>query len=36
MRTFDITDGNRIVFDRLRSDPDILLVDLATKQPKPR
>ncbi len=33
MRTFDITpDGSRIVFDRLRENSDILLIDLATKQ----
>jgi serine/threonine protein kinase/Tol biopolymer transport system component len=31
MRTFDITDGNRIVFDRLRDDSEIQLIDLATK-----
>ena len=32
MRTFDITsDGSRIVFDRLRENSDILLIDLATK-----
>jgi Tol biopolymer transport system component/DNA-binding winged helix-turn-helix (wHTH) protein len=36
MRTFDITpDGSRIVFDRLRENSDILLIDLATKQPRP-
>jgi serine/threonine protein kinase len=36
MRTFDITpDGSRIVFDRLRENPDILLVDLAAKQTRP-
>jgi serine/threonine protein kinase len=36
MRTFDITtDGSRIVFDRLRENPDILLVDLAAKQARP-
>jgi serine/threonine protein kinase/Tol biopolymer transport system component len=30
MRTFDITpDGNRIVFDRLRENSDIVLIDLA-------
>jgi hypothetical protein len=29
MRTFDITpDGNRIVFDRLRENSDIVLIDL--------
>jgi Tol biopolymer transport system component len=33
MRTFDITsDGSRIVFDRLRENSDILLIDLAAKQ----
>ena len=32
MRTFDITpDGRRIVFDRLRENSNILLIDLATK-----
>ena len=32
MRTFDITpDGRRIVFDRLRENSDILLIDLATR-----
>jgi hypothetical protein len=32
MRTFDITpDGSRIVFDRLKEDSDILLIDLAKK-----
>jgi serine/threonine protein kinase len=32
MRTFDITsDGSRIVFDRLRENSDILLIDLASK-----
>ena len=36
MRTFDITsDGRRIVFDRLRENSDILLIDLATKQTRP-
>lgn len=36
MRTFDITsDGRRIVFDRLRENSDILLIDLATKQAQP-
>jgi Tol biopolymer transport system component len=36
MRTFDITpDGSRIVFDRLRENSDILLIDLATKQDRP-
>jgi serine/threonine protein kinase/Tol biopolymer transport system component len=35
MRTFDITsDGRRIVFDRLRENSDILLIDLA-KQSRP-
>jgi serine/threonine protein kinase/Tol biopolymer transport system component len=33
MRTFDITpDGQRIVFDRLTEDSDILLIDVATNQ----
>jgi Tol biopolymer transport system component len=33
MRTFDISpDGSRIVFDRLRENSEILLIDLATKQ----
>ena len=33
MRTFDVTsDGSRIVFDRLRENSDILLIDLAAKQ----
>jgi serine/threonine protein kinase/Tol biopolymer transport system component len=32
MRTFDITpDGSRIVFDRLRENSDILLIDLAKR-----
>jgi Tol biopolymer transport system component len=36
MRTFDITsDGRRIVFDRLRENSDILLIDLAAKQSRP-
>ncbi|MGB7284073.1 MAG: protein kinase [Candidatus Acidiferrum sp.] len=36
MRTFDITpDGSGIVFDRLRENSDILLIDLATKQSRP-
>jgi serine/threonine protein kinase/Tol biopolymer transport system component len=36
MRTFDITpDGSRIVFDRLRENSDIVLIDLATKQVRP-
>jgi len=38
MRTFDITpDGSRIVFDRLRENSHILLIDLdlATKQARP-
>jgi hypothetical protein len=36
MRTFDITsDGSRIVFDPLRENSDILLIDLATKQSRP-
>jgi serine/threonine protein kinase/Tol biopolymer transport system component len=37
MRTFDITpDGSRIVFDRLRENSNILLIDLATKQARPQ
>jgi Tol biopolymer transport system component len=33
MRTFDVTpDGRRIVFDRVRENSEILLIDLATKQ----
>jgi Tol biopolymer transport system component len=33
MRAFDITpDGRRIVFDRLREESNIVLIDLATKQ----
>ncbi len=36
MRTFDIApDGSRIVFDRLRQNSDILLIDLAAKQTQP-
>jgi eukaryotic-like serine/threonine-protein kinase len=36
MRTFDITpDSSRIVFDRLRENSDIVLIDLATKQVRP-
>jgi hypothetical protein len=35
MRAFDITDGNRIVFDRLRDDSEIQLIDLAMKQARP-
>jgi serine/threonine protein kinase/Tol biopolymer transport system component len=35
MRTFDITDGNRIVFDRLRDDSEIQLIDLAAKPARP-
>ncbi len=36
MRTFDITpDGSRIVFDRLKEDSDILLIDLAPNQARP-
>ncbi len=35
MRTFDVTDGNRIVFDRLRDDSEIQLIDLATNPAKP-
>ncbi len=36
MRTFDITsDGRRIVFDRLRENSYILLIDLAAKQGRP-
>jgi hypothetical protein len=33
MRTFDITaDGIQIVFDRLRENSDIVLIDLPKKQ----
>jgi eukaryotic-like serine/threonine-protein kinase len=36
MRSFDITpDGSRIVFDRLRENSGIVLIDLATKQTRP-
>jgi serine/threonine protein kinase/Tol biopolymer transport system component len=36
MRTFDITpDGKRIVFDRLRENSNILLIDLAMNEPRP-
>ena len=35
MRTFDITDENRIVFDRLRDDSEIQLIDLAAKPARP-
>ena len=35
MRTFDITDGNRIVFVRLRDGSEIQLIDLATKPARP-
>jgi len=36
MRTFDISsDGSRIVFDRLRENSYILLIDLATTQARP-
>ncbi len=36
MRTFDITpDSDRIVFDRLQENSDIVLIDLATKQSQP-
>jgi serine/threonine protein kinase/Tol biopolymer transport system component len=36
MRTFDIPpDGSRIVFDRLRENSDIVLIDLSTKQARP-
>ncbi len=36
MRTFDVTpDGSRIVFDRLRGNSDILLIDPASKQARP-
>jgi serine/threonine protein kinase len=35
MRAFDVTDGNKIVFDRLRDDSEIQLIDLATKQARP-
>jgi Tol biopolymer transport system component len=36
MRSFDITpDGSRIVFDRVRQNSRIALIDLATKQTRP-
>ena len=36
MRSFDITpDGRRIVFDRLRENSNILLIDLRAKQAQP-
>jgi serine/threonine protein kinase len=36
MRTFDITpDGSRIVFDRLRENSELLLIDLPAKQSRP-
>jgi serine/threonine protein kinase/Tol biopolymer transport system component len=36
MRTFDVTpDGSRIVFDRVRENSDIVLIDLTTKQAQP-
>ena len=36
MRTFDISsDGSRIVFDRIKEDSDILLIDLAKNQGRP-
>jgi serine/threonine protein kinase len=36
MRAFDITpDGSRIVFDRVKEDSDILLIDLAKKSGRP-
>jgi dipeptidyl aminopeptidase/acylaminoacyl peptidase len=36
MRTFDITpDGKQIVFDQLRENSDIVLIDLATKRAGP-
>ena len=36
MRTFDITpDGNRIVFDRVRQNSNILLIDLTANQGRP-
>jgi eukaryotic-like serine/threonine-protein kinase len=36
MRSFDITpDGRRIVFDRLKENSDILLIELATNQARP-
>jgi serine/threonine protein kinase/Tol biopolymer transport system component len=36
MRSFDVSpDGSRIVFDRLRENSEILLIDLATKQAQP-
>jgi Tol biopolymer transport system component len=37
MRTFDITrDGSSIVFDRLRENSNILLIDLATNPARPK
>ena len=36
VRSFDIAhDGSRIVFDRLRENSDILLIDLAMKEAAP-
>jgi serine/threonine protein kinase len=36
MRTFDITpDGKRIIFDRLRENSSILLIELAMNEPRP-
>jgi len=36
MGAFDITpDGSRIVFDRLRENSEIMLIDLGTKQARP-
>lgn len=35
MRTFDVTrDGKRIVFDRLRDNSDIVLIDRQTPAPR--
>ena len=37
MRTFDITpDGRRIVFDRLRDQSDIVLIELGDPDPSPQ
>ena len=36
MRTFDVTsDGKEIVFDRLRENSDVVLIDLARESQKP-
>jgi len=36
MRTFDITpDGKEIVFDRLRENSDVVLIDLPSRPQKP-